>query len=147
VQTSKITAGSPQTPDEIVATKSPEQSPSALTEGVEVIKARVTANTIYRQRDQALGQPAAITFDGDAQNIVMECARRADIFGTAVRMIRKSRSQEDTGQQKLKSVALFIYLTGVQLVTDIRQHHLDMFGHGSKSKSQKITGNRSRIRT
>ena len=107
------------------------------TDGVELIKGRITAQAIYAQRDQALKQPNDDTFDGDAGNVTTEKVYGNDIFGTAVRMIRKSRSQEDTGQQKLKSVALFIYLTGVQTVTDIRQHHLDLFGHALEKQLPK----------
>ncbi|WP_162497471.1 hypothetical protein [Roseovarius dicentrarchi] len=64
-------------------------------------------------------------------------------------MIRKSRAQEGICRQKLKSVSRFIYLTGVQVVTDIRQHHPDMFmanlegripKHGWKSRGRRFGG-------
>lgn len=111
--------------------------PSCITEGVDLITGRITADTIHGQRDQALAQPEEEKFDGLAEHVVMDGTRGADIFGTAVRMIRKSRAQDDTGQQKLKSVSLFIYLTGVQFVTDIRQHHLDMFSSGLEKQIPK----------
>jgi hypothetical protein len=34
-------------------------------------------------------------------------------------------------------VSLFIYITGVQIVTDIRQHHLDMFGRALENQVPK----------
>lgn len=99
-----------------------------LSEGVDLIDGRVTALAIYHQRDQALNQPTSPEFDGFADSPIIDREWGADLFGTAVRMIRQSRSQKDTCLQQLKSVSLFIYITGVQIVTDIRQHHLEMFG-------------------
>ena len=121
------------------APKSPQTTETLprITDGVDIITGRITANSIYRQRDQALAQPEDDKFDGLAENVVMNRFRGADILGTAVRMIRKSRSQGDTCQQKLKSVSLFIYLTGVQVATDIRQHHLDMFAAGLEKQIPK----------
>ncbi|WP_422003522.1 hypothetical protein [Roseovarius mucosus] len=117
----------PSLPEVGTTAPAPQQ---CLTDGVELIRGRFTAQTIHHQRDQAMRQPEEPTFDGISENVVVDRIRGADLFGTAVRMIRKSKSQEDTCLQKLKSVSLFIYLTGVQMVTDIRQHHLEMFSHG-----------------
>ncbi|MGX0977132.1 hypothetical protein ACSSVY_002856 [Roseovarius sp. MBR-51] len=117
----------PSLPEVGTTAPAPQQ---CLTDGVELIRGRFTAQTIHHQRDQAMRQPEEPTFDGISENVVVDRIWGADLFGTAVRMIRKSKSQEDTCLQKLKSVSLFIYLTGVQMVTDIRQHHLEMFSHG-----------------
>lgn len=117
----------PPIPPKPVAT-APAQKP-CVTEGVDLIHERFTAQTIHVQREQAMQQPDEPKFDGTAQNVVIDRTYGADLFGTAVRMIRRSKSQEDTSLQKLKSVSLFLYLTGVQMVTDVRQHHIDMFGH------------------
>jgi integrase len=107
--------------------------PALLSHGVETIKGRITAETIYRQRDQAIDQPEEQSFDGLAGNAVTERAFGADLMGTAARMARKSRAQDDTNQQKLKSAGLFIYVTGIQMVTDIRQHHLEMFARAMET--------------
>jgi integrase len=109
-----------------------------LSQGVELIKGAVTSQTIARQRDQAFDQPEDQNFDGLADNAVTERVYGADLFGTAVRMARKSRAQDDTNQQKFKSVGLFIYLTGIQMVTDIRQHHLDMFANALENELPKF---------
>jgi integrase len=120
-------------------------SPS-LTHGVKLIEGRITANAIYMQREQALQQPEIDDFDGLASTTINRQHRGPDLLGTTVRMIRKSRSQQDTCEQKLKSADLFIYLTGVQIVSNIQQHHIDMFGkslenelpvHYWKSRAQK----------
>lgn len=108
-----------------------------LTPGVELLQGRITARTLQVQQDQAMDQSKTEGFDGIAENVLEDMINGNDLFGTVVRMIRKSRSQQDTCEQKLKSVKLFIYTTGVQLVTDIRQHHLDMFGDSMEHKLTK----------
>lgn len=123
----------------------PPASPS-LTQGVKLIEGRIAANTIYAQREQALQQPEIDGFNGLADTTVNKQHCGPDLLGTTARMIRKSRSQQDTCEQKLKSADLFIYLTGVQIVSNIQQHHIDMFGkslenelpvHYWKSRAQK----------
>ena len=93
--------------------------PALLSHGVEMTTGRITAETTYRHRDQAIDQPEEQSFHGLAGNAVTERAFGADLMGTAARMARKSRAQDDTNQQKLKSAGLFIYVTGIQMVTDM----------------------------
>ncbi|MBO9429553.1 hypothetical protein [Sulfitobacter sp. R18_1] len=98
-----------------------------LTPGVSLIEGRMTGNAIIKQFDVARQQPKDVDFDGSAENVVVERSFGDDIAGTAVRMIWRSTAQEDTKEQKLKSVTLFMYLTGVQRMSNIRQHHFDSF--------------------
>ncbi|RYH02129.1 hypothetical protein EU805_09720 [Salipiger sp. IMCC34102] len=98
-----------------------------LTPGVALITGRITAKTLYAQRDAALSQPVDEAFSGIADQVKVERIYGQDLFGTAVRMCRKQTSRQGSKDQKLKSVALFIYTTGVQLVTDIRTHHIESF--------------------
>ncbi|MEY8880338.1 hypothetical protein [Donghicola sp. XS_ASV15] len=107
-----------------------QASPSAqpiLTPGVSLIEGKMTGTAILAQFDAARLQPKDEEFDGSAENVVVERSFGDDIAGTAVRMIWRSTAQEDTKEQKLKSVTLFMYLTGLQRMPDIRQHHLDRF--------------------
>jgi len=105
----------------------PTSTTKLLTPGVDAIKGPINAEAIYRQRDQALAQPEDETFDGDAHDVVVEQVYGEDLFGTAVRLCRRQSSRDGTKDQKLKSVSLFIYVTGVQFVADIRTHHLEAF--------------------
>lgn len=73
-QAPEITRTPPPPADAKVVIPSLRQTPSALSHGVELIKNRITAETIYRQRDQALSQPDVKTFDGDAQSVETERA-------------------------------------------------------------------------
>lgn len=108
----------------------PTVSPTAqpiLTPGVSLIEGKMTGTAILQQFDAARLQPKDEEFDGSAENVVVERSFGDDIAGTAVRMIWRSTAQEDTKEQKLKSATLFMYLTGLQKMSDIRQHHLDQF--------------------
>ncbi|GAA4225203.1 hypothetical protein GGQ68_003420 [Sagittula marina] len=100
---------------------------SILTPGVSLIEGRMTGTAILAQFDAARLQPKDEEFDGSAENVVVERIFGDDIAGTAVQMIWRSTAQEDTKEQKLKSITLFMYLTGLQRMSDIRQHHLDRF--------------------
>lgn len=111
------------------APSSPAPDPVApLTPGVSLITGRITETTLKAQRLQAENQPEIGQFDGKASAAQTEVVFGNDLFGTTVRMNRRSRAKAENCTQKLKTVALFIYLTGVQRVTEIRQHHLDLFG-------------------
>lgn len=105
-----------------------------LTPGVSLIEGRMTGNAIIKQFEAARQQPKEVDFDGSAENVVVERSFGDDIAGTAVRMIWRSTAQEDTNEQKLKSVTLFIYLTGVQRMSEIRQHHFDSFSKLLKTR-------------
>ena len=98
-----------------------------LTQGVALIVGRVTGHTIHIQRDQASAQPEEVEFNGHAKDATIERSYGQDLYGTAVRMCRKQTAKQGTKDQKLKTVALFIYITGVQLVTDISSHHIETF--------------------
>ncbi|EEX09671.1 putative phage integrase family protein [Ruegeria lacuscaerulensis ITI-1157] len=100
-----------------------------LTPGVPLIKGRITADSIAQQRDQALQQPEEALFSGEAKDARVERVYGNDLFGVAVRMTRKKKCNAETKNQHLKSVTLFDYITGIQLVTDIRPHHLEIFAN------------------
>lgn len=117
-----------------------------LTEGVALIEGRMTGNAILSQIEAAHRQPHNDGFDGTAGTMVVDKVLGADIAGTAVRMNRRGNAGKDTQDQKLKSVALFMYLTGVQICSEIRQCHIDQFAglmrdrvppHYWKAKSEK----------
>ena len=123
-----------------IAPGSPEAALSDqphLTPGVNLIKGRITAEKIYAQRDAALDQPEDPGFDGEAASAIIDRTFGEDLFGTTVRMCRKQQTRPGTKEQKLKTVSLFIFTTGIQLVTDIRTHHIDMFADALKSKLPK----------
>jgi integrase len=103
-----------------------------LTPGVALISGRITAHALYAQRDAANSQPKDLAFQGEAESAVVERVYGQDLFGTAVRMCRKQQIRQGTKDQKLKTVALFSFTTGIQLVTDIRSHHIDMFADALK---------------
>lgn len=105
-----------------------------LTPGVALIEGRVTGRALNAQLTAARAQPRDRDFDGSAANAVIERRYGCDIAGTAVRMIRRSTAKAETQGQKLKSVILFMYITGVQKVSDIRQHHLDTFSRALEKK-------------
>lgn len=98
----------------------------SLTPGVSLITDRITAEAIYRQRDQAQDQPDGEDF-GESYSPQAETLLGTDLMGTAVRLVREGEARQATRDQKLKSVSLFIYLTSVQLVTAITQRHLKTF--------------------
>ncbi|WP_231730553.1 hypothetical protein [Celeribacter halophilus] len=100
-----------------------------LTPGVSLISKRITANRIKTQRNEALAQPEARVFNGNAMDAEIERRFGQDLFGTAVRMTRSKECTQGTKDQALKTVTLFIYVTGIQLVTDIRAHHLEIFSN------------------
>ena len=106
----------------------------AVKPGVAIIKGRITGAAVMAQKIQAESQPEDEPFDGMAENARTGVRHGADLFGTAVRMIRASRARPGTKSQKLKSLALFIFVTGIQRVTDIRQHHLDHFAKAMETK-------------
>jgi len=114
-------------PPALPAVSPPSTRP--LTPGVSLIEGQMTGNAIIRKFDAARKQPKHEEFDGDADSVVVEHTYGDDIAGTAVRMIWRSTAQEDTNEQKIKSVTLFMYVTGVQRMSDIRQHHLDKFSN------------------
>lgn len=87
-----------------------------VTPGVAIIKGRITGAAVMAQKIQAENQPEDERFYGMAENARTDVQHGADLFGTAVRMIRGSRSKAGTKAQKLKSVALFIFVTGMQRV-------------------------------
>lgn len=131
--TSTVATPPPQTTPPVAAPtpvpSGPAPDPVApLTPGVELITDRITATTLKAQREQAENQPEIGPFDGHACASRTEAVFGTDLFGTTVRMNRRSRAKDESCTQKLKTVTLFIYLTGVQRVTEIRQHHLDLFG-------------------
>ncbi|WP_110805045.1 site-specific integrase [Rhodobacter viridis] len=122
-------AAAPPVAAPIPVPSGPAPDPVApLTPGVELITGRFTATTLKAQREQAENQPEIGQFDGHASAPQNEAIFGTDLFGTTVRMNRRSRAKDESCTQKLKTVTLFIYLTGVQRVTEIRQHHLDLFG-------------------
>ncbi len=119
----QITAKKPET----ALTSKPAEP--QLTHGVSLISGRITANSIWAQRDAALKQPETRIFNGEAIDAEIEHNFGQDIFGTAVRMTRDKDCKQGTKEQALKTVTLFIYVTGIQLVTDIRAHHLEIFSN------------------
>lgn len=129
-------------PAQAAVAESPEQqnprpemtTADAVTPGVAIIRGRITGAAVMAQKIQAESQPEDEQFDGMAENVRTDVQHGADLFGTAVRMIRASRARPGTKAQKLKSVALFIFVTGIQRVTDIRQHHLDHFAKAMETK-------------
>lgn len=104
-----------------------ERRDRALTPGVSLIEGRITGSTIKLQKADAENQPEAAMYDGLAANASIDVVTGEDILGTAVRMNRISQAKAETGRQKLKTISLFILITGIQCVTDVRQHHLDLF--------------------
>ncbi|MCB5198768.1 hypothetical protein LGQ03_05905 [Loktanella sp. TSTF-M6] len=119
-------------PNAAVLPEEPVPAGPRLTPGVSLITGRLTANTIHAQRDAAFAQPEVPAFDGEAADAVVERTYGEDLFGTAVRMCRRQQIKQGTKDQKLKTVSLFIFTTGIQLVTDIRPHHIEMFANSLK---------------
>ena len=134
----KSPADMPLGPNAAVSPEEPVPAGPRLTPGVSLITDRFTANTIHAQRDAALAQPENSAFDGDAADIVVERAYGEDLFGTAVRMCRRQQIRQGTKDQKLKTVSLFIFTSGIQLVTDIRPHHIEMFADALKKDLPKF---------
>ncbi|WP_406721714.1 tyrosine-type recombinase/integrase (plasmid) [Thioclava litoralis] len=118
----------------------PNKPPAApvVTEGVELIEGRMTGRSLSAQMEAARVQPEDAEFDGHAGSSVIEAARGDDIAGTAVRMVRRSNANQDTRDQKLKSVTVFMFLTGVQRMSEIRQHHLDHYSKTLAGRMPKI---------
>lgn len=94
----------------------------------------MTGIAILEKIDAARTQPQYDDFDGSADSFEIDRTYGDDIAGTAVRMTWRVKGNEDTKGQKLTSAALFMYLTGVQRVSEIRQHHLDAFAKLMKQR-------------
>ncbi len=116
-----------QTPIAMPAPVPPAQARPTLTPGVALIEGRMTGVSILAQINAARAQPQDDSFDGFAESVEIERTYGDDIAGTAVRMTWRIKGNQNTRDQKLTSVALFMYLTGVQRMSEIRQHHLDRF--------------------
>ena len=105
-----------------------------VTLGVEIIQGRMTGTAVLEQMKQAKAQKLEPLFDGTSGTASKSRAFGADIAGTAVRTVQRARAKQETKEQMLKSAVLFIFLTGVQYVTDIEQEHLEQFAHLIQTK-------------
>ncbi|WP_196941843.1 site-specific integrase [Pseudooceanicola algae] len=115
-------------PDQAAVHAVPALPPrTGLTPGVSLIEGRMTGAAILAQIDAARAQPEEADFDGSTASLQVDRTYGDDIAGTAVRMTWRMKGNENTRDQRLSSVALFMYLTGVQRVSEIRQHNLDSF--------------------
>lgn len=98
----------------------PVVSVPVLTPGVCRIEGRMTGRAVLAQFEAAKVQPRDEVFDGTADTAVIDRTYGSDIAGTAVRMTWRSNANKDMKAQKLKSAILFMFLTGVQQVSEIR---------------------------